>query len=377
MRMHLKTYKRPQQPNEMKERTPTNCHEWENNFSACDNMKKTSSVKENSEGANKKKYGLSSNQIPEVFRTPFIVSGYRRPGLTFWECIRSLLRSSNETLNVWSHLLALVLFVSVNMTSLPTTDPFFLPLISFAVGISVLYLMSSSAHLFNCMSEDSHRICFFFDYAAIGFYTFTAGQAMFFYSRTAGASAWAVHDSLTVFQSISTFFSFFITFLCCASNHPLCKDYKALLRVGVLAVNWLVITSPYTVRILLCENADPAYNRISTVYFKRHVVFCGLGAALYATRVPERLMAGVFDNFGQSHNLAHILIAMGIQQAFNAAQVDLQERRSALLDRFSSQPTLMNTVGVAMFVLFGHVAIVLWCAGKLRSVKHKSESINN
>ena len=128
---------------------------------------------------------------------------------------------------------------------------------------------------------------------------------------------------------------------------------------------------------MLCENADPAYNRISTVYFKRHVVFCGLGAALYATRVPERLMAGVFDNFGQSHNLAHILIAMGIQQAFNAAQVDLQERRSALLDRFSSQPTLMNTVGVAMFVLFGHVAIVLWCAGKLRSVKHKSESINN
>ena len=87
-------------------------------------------------------------------------------------------------------------------------------------------------------------------------------------------------------------------------------------------------------------------------------------------------MTGVFDNFGQSHNLAHILIAMGIQQAFNAAQVDLQERRTALLDRFSSQPTLMNTVGVAMFVLFGHVAIVLWCARKLRSisVKHKPEN---
>ena len=256
--MHLKAYKQVQQPNEMKERTPNSSHEWENNFSACDHVKKTANVKENSEEAHKTKYGLSSNQMPEVFRTPFIVSGYRRPGLTFCECIKSLLRSSNETINVWSHLLALVLFVSVNMTSLPMTDSFFLPLISFAMGISVLYLMSSSAHLFNCMSEDSHRICFFFDYAAIGFYTFTAGQAMFFYSRTAGASTWALHDSLAIFQSVSTFFSFFITFLCCASNHPRCKDYKAVLRVAVLAVNWLVITSPYTVRILLCEDADPA-----------------------------------------------------------------------------------------------------------------------
>lgn len=276
-------------------------------------------------------------------------------------------------MNVWSHLLALVFFVSVNMTSLPTADPFFLPLISFAVGISVLYLTSSFAHLFNCMSANSHRICFFFDYAAIGFYTFTAGQAMFFYSRTAGASAWAVYDSLVIFQSVSTFFSFFVTVLCCATSHSRWKDYRAVLRVAILVFNWLVITSPYTVRLLLCKNAEPAYNGVSMVYFKRHVIFCGLGAALYAARVPERLMSGVFDNFGQSHNLAHILIAMGIQQAFNTAQVDLQGRRSVLMDRFTSQPTLMNTVGMAMFVLFGHVAIVLWFASKLRSVKRKSE----
>ena len=82
-------------------------------------------------------------------------------------------------------------------------------------------------------------------------------------------------------------------------------------------------------------------------------------------------MTGVFDNFGQSHNLAHILIAMGIQQAFNTAQVDLQERRTVLQERFSSQPTLMNTVGMAMIVLFGHVAIVLWFASKLWFAKPK------
>ena len=124
-------------------------------------------------------YGLQHCQVPDVFKIPFIVSGYRKPGISFWDCVKSLFHFSNETINVWSHLVALILFILVNMTSLPTDDPFFLPLISFAVGISILYLTSSSAHLFNCMSANSHRICFFLDYAAIGFYTFTAGQAMF------------------------------------------------------------------------------------------------------------------------------------------------------------------------------------------------------
>ena len=317
-------------------------------------------------------FGFKHCEIPEVFQIPFIVSGYRRPDLSFWECIKGLLRSSNETFNVWSHLVALVLFISVNMTSLTTDDPFSLPLISFAIGISVLYFTSSSAHLFNCMSADSHRICFFFDYAAIGFYTFTAGQALFFYSRAAGAPFWSMFDSLVIFQILSSIFSFLLTIFCCISSHPRWKNHKALLKVAVLVINWLVITSPYTIRMLLCKD-DPAYNCVSSVYFMRHIIFCGLGAVLYAARLPERLMIGVFDNFGQSHNLQHILVAMGIQQAFNTAQVDLHGRRAVLAARFASQPTLMNTVGAAIIVLIGHVAIVLWFARKLFSAKNKRQ----
>lgn len=361
----LGTAERESIPRQIRESVKTQDYEYEDNSSSTGEIQDENHL----EMSEREPYSLKHCQIPEVFKTPFIVSGYRRPGLSFWECIQSLLHSSNETFNVWSHLIALVFFVVVNMTALPIDDPFYLPLISFAVGISVLYFTSSSAHLFNCMSANSHRICFFFDYAAIGFYTFTAGQALFFYSRTAGASVWSIYDSLVVFQIVSSVFSFLLTFFCCVSSHPRWQNHKALLKVVVLVANWLVITSPYTVRLLLCEN-DPAYNCVSSVYFKRHIVFCGLGAVLYATRLPERLMVGVFDNFGQSHNLQHILVAMGIQQAFNTAQVDLHGRRAVLAGRFASQPTVMNTVGVSMLVLIGHVAIVLWFASKL-SLKRK------
>ena len=319
----------------------------------------------------KEAYSLKHCQIPELFKEPFIVSGYRRPGLSFWECIKSLISPTNETFNVWSHLIAFLFFIAVNMTGLAIDDPFYLPLISFSVGISVLYITSSSAHLFNCMSANSHRICFFFDYAAIGFYTFTAGQALFFYSRSTGEFLWFIYDSLIVFQIVSSFFSFLLTFFCCVSSQPRWQNHKALLKVFIVVLNWLVITSPYTVRLLLCEKSDLSNNSASMAYFKRHMIFCALGAFVYAARIPERFMTGVFDSFGQSHNLQHILVAMGIQQAFNTAHVDLHQRRDVLAARFASQPTVMNTFGAAILVLIGHLFIVLLFASKLPSAKNK------
>lgn len=49
--------------------------------------------------------------VPPLFRERFIRSGYRPVGLS-WRCyILSLFQIHNETLNVWSHLLAAVCVV--------------------------------------------------------------------------------------------------------------------------------------------------------------------------------------------------------------------------------------------------------------------------
>lgn len=49
--------------------------------------------------------------VPPLFREQFIRSGYRPVGLS-WRCyVLSLFQIHNETLNVWSHLLAAVCVV--------------------------------------------------------------------------------------------------------------------------------------------------------------------------------------------------------------------------------------------------------------------------
>lgn len=54
--------------------------------------------------------------VPPLFRERFILSGYRPVGLS-WRCYAlSLFQIHNETLNVWSHLLAAVCVVLRFMT---------------------------------------------------------------------------------------------------------------------------------------------------------------------------------------------------------------------------------------------------------------------
>lgn len=59
---------------------------------------------------------LRDLDVPTLFREPFVLSGYRPVGLS-WRCYAlSLFQIHNETLNVWSHLLAAICVVTRFMT---------------------------------------------------------------------------------------------------------------------------------------------------------------------------------------------------------------------------------------------------------------------
>ena len=130
---------------------------------------------------------VNFDKVPSFFRQPFIVSSYRKCDSSAWYCFKSLFQATNETINIWSHVLAFAVFMlrfaSAFAKHKLQEDPFVYPLLCFAFGICVMLAMSVSAHLFNCMSTKACHVCFFFDYAAISVYTFTAGQVFYFYSR--------------------------------------------------------------------------------------------------------------------------------------------------------------------------------------------------
>ena len=298
------------------------------------------------------------DEVPGQFREPYIVSGYRLPYMTAWDCLLSLFTPCNESLNVWSHILALFFFCCHYYSVFwrlhnPFEDPFVYPLLSFAFGVSSAFLMSAGAHLFNSMSPRIRHVCFFFDYAAISVYTFTAGQAFYFYSRPLGSDLMVLNNS-TLFLAVSVLITFATTTVCCASRHHW-QHYKHLLRTTGYTLSWCFNTLPFTWRLYTC-NTEQECHAISKPYFMRHVLCYAVAAIANASKLPERLMIGVFDFVGQSHHFLHIVSAMGAGDEFTTMVMDMEGMREE--ERLQSV-TFANTIGLTALVLLGNVVIVL------------------
>ena len=206
-----------------------------------------------------------------------------------------------------------------------------------------MLVMSAGAHLFNCMSIKARHICFFFDYAAIGMYTFTAGQVFYFYSRPVDNDIF-IFNTPCLFLGISAAISFSSTFACCYSFSKKTR-FDAVVKAGTL----------------LCDKASTCSSLASLHYFWRHSLFYAGGTLAYVFRIPERLMIGVFDILG--HHFPHILCAIGAADEFSAVELDMVQRR-AVMEPLPGA-TFSNSILLTALVVFGNISVVFWCAKRL------------
>lgn len=114
---------------------------------------------------------VTASQVPSLFREPYILSGYR-PVQQDWRCyLLSLFQKHNESLNVWTHLLAgpvLLLRWWANVDTLGCTldDVTSLRLLLFLVSSLTYLYLSVAAHLLQFHSERAHYF-FFLDYVGV------------------------------------------------------------------------------------------------------------------------------------------------------------------------------------------------------------------
>jgi len=299
----------------------------------------------------KDKLLFEEGEMPKGLREPFIRSGYRRAYSTPWQCFKSLVYLNNESFNVWSHLLTTCYFlVRFGMAALTQSnsllDPFNLPLLASAFGTLMLYSTSSVAHLFNSMSERGYKICFFFDYAAVSLYTFTSSQAMFFYARPMNTQ-WVIFEWPSLYLLLAALFSFLVTYGCCKTDAAVNK-FSTLLRALPALVAWVFSTLPFTVGATLCSchatsmscRAFSACSNESIGYYLRHVFCTILAGFMYSTRLPERLFPGRF-------NVSYL-------------------KNENLSEETTAYVSIINTIVVAILVMFINAGILLWFAKNLR-----------
>ncbi|KAI9671513.1 MAG: hypothetical protein M1817_003565 [Caeruleum heppii] len=255
--------------------------------------------------------------LPEPWKVnPHILRGYRFND-TKTECIRSVIRVSNELFNIWSHAVGLVIVLAIAFYFYPTSANFGLSSKADIAIAAVFFfaackclVCSTVWHTMNSIAEQTLMERFAcVDYTGI---------------------------SLLIAASIMT--TEYTAFYCEPVSRSIYISATALLGIGGVVVAWhptfnradmrwarvafyicLGITGLIPV-IQLNLSRGPAW----TWYFYAPVMKSAfvyiLGAVIYASQIPERWWPGGFDYFGGSHNLWHVAVLGGILFHYLAMQ---------------------------------------------------------
>lgn len=249
-------------------------------------------------------------------------------------------------------------------------DPFTWPLLVFLLSCCVYPLASSCAHTFSTMSARARHICFFFDYAALSFYSL--GSAVV-YSAYVFPDRWVGGVFHRGFVLVSVVNTVVCTVLACYSRlglpflqydhgvvkkFPDCQSpkFSKTLRVAAFAFPYLFDSIPLFFRLFVCEGDDCTDNDANALHCY-HISLAFLTAFLFATHLPERLAPGSFDYIGHSHQLFHVCGVLGTHFQMAAVEQDMAARRR-WLSQNSVPVTFSSSLGPALACMLINLTVV-------------------
>ncbi|KAG8506186.1 Membrane progestin receptor gamma [Galemys pyrenaicus] len=236
----------------------------------------------------------------QVFHEQGILFGYRHPQSSATACLLSLFQMTNETLNIWTHLLPSWFFMWRFVTALYVTDvwndSYSWPLLVY-MGTSCVYPFASScAHTFSSMSKNARHICYFLDYGAVNLFSLGSAIAYSAYAFPEALVSSAFHDyylSLAVLNTIvSSGLSCYSRFLE-VQNPRLCK----VLRVMAFAYPYIWDSFPIFCRLFVLPGENAQSEAAS--YHQKHMAMTLLACFFYSAHLPECLAPGCFDYIGE------------------------------------------------------------------------------
>uniref|UniRef100_A0A8C4PWH2 Progestin and adipoQ receptor family member 5 n=1 Tax=Eptatretus burgeri TaxID=7764 RepID=A0A8C4PWH2_EPTBU len=317
---------------------------------------------------------LNIHQVPKDFREEYIISGYRQPKSSALDCVRSIFQLTNETLNIWTHLLPTWYFVWRIIILAQRLDfqkdAYTWPLLVYLAGCCVYLLASSCAHTFSTMSLRIRHMCFFFDYAALSFYSL--GSAV-------GYGAYTIPDDwldstfhhcyipLAILNSIVCsclscytrlglpFLHYSPTKLNRLSDTENPKVVK-LLRTVAFAYPYFFDHIPLYYRVCLCAG-DGCTSNDAIPLHHLHMFFASLTGFFFASHFPECLAPGRFDLIGHSHQLFHTSAVFGTYFQLEALVLDLEQRRESLRISPASHPCRGWPGGAIAFAAFANLLV--------------------
>eukprot|EP01018_Ginkgo_biloba_P007036 Gb_20481 [translate_table: standard] len=193
-----------------------------------------------------------------------------------------------------------------------TRWPFFV----FLGGAMFCLLASSTCHLLSCHSERLSYIMLRLDYAGIAALISTSFYPPVYYSFMCNSFFRNMYlVAITLLGITSILVSMLPVF-----QNPEFRTFRASLFFG-MGVSGV---APIVHKLILYKDQPVAL--YTTAYEIAMGVFYGLGAFVYAARIPERWKPGKFDIAGHSHQLFHVLVVAGAYTHYKAGLLYLEWR---------------------------------------------------
>ncbi|RLV92599.1 hypothetical protein DV515_00013702 [Chloebia gouldiae] len=283
---------------------------------------------------------LRAHQVPESYREPGILSGYRPPRSSARECLRSLFGMNNETLNIWTHLvpagyLLWLLVARLRDPGAAAAGPYLAYL-----GTCALYpLASSAAHALGALGGRGRHRAFCCDYAALSLYSLGSALA---YSAYVFPLEWVGSTFHDFYVPVAVLNSALSTGLSCYSRFLEAErpSLSKAFRTVAFVYPYLFDSIPVFYRDggmdqsrfcrQLFRSAAGSCSEASLPLHSRHSLCALLTFLSFTSHLPERLAPGSFDFIGHSHQVFHICGILGTLFQLEAVSVDMVERRGRL-----------------------------------------------
>lgn len=317
---------------------------------------------------------VQASEVPALFREPHILSGYRPVGQD-WHCyLLSLFQWHNESLNVWTHLLAVLplllrwLFAGPWSAAGVAPDPDSLPLLLFLLSAVSYLLFSTAAHLLQSRSELAHHAFFFLDYVGVGIYQYGCALAHYFYSSE---PAWRQSIVGEVFLPAAAFLGWLSCASCCYAKLRYRRPYplqRKIIQLIPACLEYLLVISPVAHRLATGSWSDPALP-----FHALQVVFSILAAFFFCCPLPERLFPGRCDIVGHGHQIFHVFLVLCTLSQQEALLEDFVARREAMLRVHGEGRLLLAAASYGVLVQCCAVTAVLMCALVQRRLQRRQE----
>lgn len=318
---------------------------------------------------------VTASQVPSLFREPYILSGYR-PTQQDWRCyLFSLFQKHNESLNVWTHLLAVPVLLLRWWANIDahgyTLDTAALPLSAFLVSSLTYMSFSVAAHLLQSHSEHAHYFLFFMDYVGVAVYQYGCSLGHYFY---ASEPAWRESCVGLLFLPGAAFFGWLSCAGCCFAKYRYRRPYpwqRKICQLIPTTLAYLLDISPIAHRLFTVSwDQEP-----SLPFHALQIVSFLLSALFFSHPIPECFFPGQCDFVGQGHQIFHLFLSLCTVFQLEALFQDYASRRDSVVEAFGERQLWWACITFpALFLCCSLTAVItMWHMQKHLGSKQKRD----